>query len=107
MLAVSLYLFGVSRVWGRVAVRVIVGVRLPRFQVDFSWGVRVLIVMSSGGEAGDFVVRVQSVDREMDWVVFSVESCRPAFIFRGCSISVRLSFRRMFVPAFRKTGFWK
>ena len=86
MLAVSLYFFCDSGFWGRVAVIVRVGVRLPRFQVDFSWGVRVFIFRSSGGERWDFEVSRQSVERERDWLVFSVENDRPALSFRGCSV---------------------
>ena len=32
------------------------------------------MMRSSGGVSGDFVSRVQSVERERDWVVFVVES---------------------------------
>ena len=74
MVAVSLYFFGESGVWGMLAVKVRDGVKEPRVMVDFSWGDMVLIVMSSGGVSGDFVSRVQSVERERDWVVFVVES---------------------------------
>ena len=74
MLAVSLYFFVDCEFWGRVAFRVRAGVKVPRFQVVFSWGVRVLIVRSSGGDDGDFDFRILSVERVMDLVVFPVEN---------------------------------
>ena len=73
-MAVSLHFFGESGVWGRVAVIVRDGVKGPIVMVDFSCGVRVFMMRSSGGVSGDFVSRVQSVERERDWVVFVVES---------------------------------
>ena len=72
--ALSLYFFVASGFWGRVAVRLRAGVKEFSFQVDFSCGVRVLIVRSSGGVVCVFDLMVQSVERVSDWVVFAVEN---------------------------------